>query len=559
MGHIKNTEPAVCVQEETMRAWNWAPVISIVALASSVAVCVAQQMPTPEEAHCMVLRGTLIPADKIGAPVRRAVVNSADLVKGSEAAGGGYCKVLGSIEPVDPKAPDINFELNLPLKWNEKAIQYGGGGYDGQLIAAVANVSFGADSAFTPLQRGYATFGSDSGHQSPSLIDGHFLLNDEALANFGGLQIKKTHDAAMTIIAAYFNKRPARTYIQGNSQGGHESLIGIQRWPADYDGAIVTHPANPFSALQLSGLNASKAFYGKGSYISPAKVELLNNAVMKACDGLDGVEDGIISNTAKCDATFKIESLRCKSGADDGDTCFSDAQIAALNTINTPYKSPVALSNGVDGFSRWPIFLGADLYGVWGMGLSPAPTNPPSPVANFGLAVFQDPFIRYAIARTEDPKFNSLTFEPKQYAARIRQVSELVDANSADLSAFEKRGGKVLMMHGTIDFAISMYNTSAYYERIVKTMGQAKADSFLRYYVVPGFGHGTGTFIARWDPLTALESWVEKGEAPKALVVTDAAKGTVGRARPMCVYPSYPVYNDGATDPNKAESFHCAK
>jgi hypothetical protein len=82
---------------------------------------------------------------------------------------------------------------------------------------------------------------------------GTFLLNDEALANFGGLQIKKTHDVAFAVMQAYYGKAPNKTYIQGNSQGGHESLIAIQRWPADYDGAIVTHPANPFSALQLSG------------------------------------------------------------------------------------------------------------------------------------------------------------------------------------------------------------------------------------------------------------------------------------------------------------------
>lgn len=519
--------------------------------------CAAQQMPTPEEAHCMSLRGLSIATDKIGEPSSGADIYFAMLVRGPEAAGGAFCKVLGGIDPVDPSAPDINFEINLPLTWNGKAIQYGGGGYDGQLIEAVKNVSFGAASAKTPLQRGYVTFGSDSGHQSPSLLDGTFLLNDEALANFGGLQLKKTHDVTMAVVLAYYGKLPDKTYIQGNSQGGHESLIAIQRWPADYDGAIVTHPANPFSALQLSGNHLGKAFYAKGGYMNPTKVELLNNAAMKACDKLDGVEDGLIANTAKCDETFKVEDLRCKSGADEGDHCFSDTQISVLNTINTRYQSPVALADGVDGFERWPIFHGADLYGLWGFGLSPEVTVPPSPVANFGLAVLADPLIRYAIVR--DPKFNSLTFDPAKYTGRIQEVSKLIDANSADLSAFQKRGGKMLLMHGSTDFAISVYNTTDYYKRVVKTMGQQTTDSFLHYYVVPGFGHGSGKFIANWDPLTALENWVEKGAAPQNLVVTDVAEGTAGRTRPMCEYPSYPAYKAGSTDPTKAENFDCEK
>lgn len=162
----------------------------------------------------MSLRGVSIAADKIGEPSSGADIYFATMVRGPEAAGGAFCKVLGGIDPVDPSAPDINFEINLPLTWNNKAIQYGGGGYDGQLIEAIKNVSFGIDSAKTPLQRGYVTFGSDSGHQSPSLLDGTFLLNDEALANFGGLQIKKTHDVALAVIQAYYGKAPNKTYIQ---------------------------------------------------------------------------------------------------------------------------------------------------------------------------------------------------------------------------------------------------------------------------------------------------------------------------------------------------------
>lgn len=535
-----------------MSFWKTAMAVSVLA---GYATAGHAQMPSPEEARCTALYGMAITPDQIGAPSGGADIYSATLVRGDQAAGGGFCKVNGGVDPVDPAAPDINFQINLPLEWNAKAIQFGGGGYNGSLINAEGNVSFGADSAATPLQRGYASFGSDSGHQG-AILDGRFAMNDEALDNFGGAQIKKTHDVAMAVIAAFYGTTPERVYIQGNSQGGHEALIGIQRWPDDYHGAIVTHPANPFSALQLSGNFLGKAFYQPGGYINPAKVELLNGAVTQACDGLDGLEDGVIGNTAACDAQFDISTLRCESGEDEGDGCFSDTQIKVLNLINTDYVSPVPLADGAPGFPRWPVFQGGDLYGLWGFGFSPEVANPPAPVANFGLAVLADPLIRYAILR--DPDTDTMDFEPAEHADRVTEVSRIIDANSPDLSAFTSRGGKVLLMHGTTDFAISPYNTVAYYQRLVETMGADRVQDFLRFYLVPGFGHGSGRFIAAWDPLTALENWVEADTAPEGLVVSDAGPDGAGRSRPMCEYPGFPAF-DGVGDPGTAASFTCTQ
>ncbi len=514
----------------------------------------AAQPAADAAVQCAGLRGMNIPAEAIGEPTTGADIMAAELVEGDRARGGGFCKVLGAVDPVDPSAPDINFQINLPLDWNAKAVQFGGGGYDGQLVTATGNVSFGRDDVATPLQRGYATFGSDSGHQSPSALEGSFMMNDEALANFGGLQIKKTRDVAVAVMERHYGRGPGRTYFQGNSQGGHEGLIAIQRWPGDYDGALVTHPANPFSALQLSGNRAGKALYQEGAWIGPEGVELLNTAVHGTCDGLDGIEDGLISNVAACNAEFDIEILRCADA--DEKECFNDAQIEALEVLNSRYEAPVELQGGATGFARWPIYEGADLYGLWGMGQRPEPSVPPTPVADFGLAVLADPMIRFAVLR--DPDSNSLQFDPSRHIERIREISGLLDASDPDLSSFAGAGGKMLMMHGTTDFAITPHNSTDYYERVVGAMGQETVDSFMRYYLVPGFGHGSGRFHMRWDPLTVLENWVENGEAPGDLVTVDAREETAGRARPLCEYPAYPAYNEGADDPARAENFHCA-
>jgi feruloyl esterase len=49
-----------------------------------------------------------------------------------------FCRVLGHIDPTDPKAPPIRFQLNLPLPWNGRSVQYGGGGFNGVLITGLA-------------------------------------------------------------------------------------------------------------------------------------------------------------------------------------------------------------------------------------------------------------------------------------------------------------------------------------------------------------------------------------------------------------------------------------
>ena len=88
---------------------------------------------------------------------------------------GEFCKVLGAIHPVDPTAPDIKFEVNLPTNWNNRMLQMGGGGYDGSLVTGVGGSSNQLPSAPTPLAQGYVTLGSDSGHEGTG-FDGAFAL-----------------------------------------------------------------------------------------------------------------------------------------------------------------------------------------------------------------------------------------------------------------------------------------------------------------------------------------------------------------------------------------------
>ena len=189
--------------------------------------------------------------------------------------------------------------------------------------------------------------------------------------------------------------------------------------------------------------------------------------------------------------------------------------------------------------------------------VSPLVTTSPAPLSAPYWAVFWDQWVRYFVTR--DAGFDSLSLDPQNpgaWATRINDLTRLQDINSTNLAAFNQRGGKLLMAHGTADVLVSTRATAQYYERLEQNMGEAGVRNFARYYEVPGYDHAASTaFNANWDSLKALDAWVTQGQAPTAQVVSDTA-GVPGRTRPLCEYPSWPRYG-GSGDVNKAESFSC--
>jgi feruloyl esterase len=515
------------------------------------------------EQACAALAGLRIPASAIGLPTTGAVVEKATLVTAAagDAKGAEYCAVGGMISPLSSAAPGIEFQVNLPSHWNEKALQMGGGGYDGSLVAATGLAALQPADTPTPLQQGYVTLGSDGGHKGGPGFDGRFGSNDEALLNYGKESVKKTHDVAKEIIRKRYGKAPRRFYFMGGSQGGHEALDAAGRYAKDYDGVVANFPAYNVTMLHLASLNVGKAVYGNGGagWLNAAKTKLLTNAVYTACDtvALDGAKDGIISNVAGCNATFNIDTVKatlaCPAGVDN-DTCLTPAQIAAVSRITSPYRPGFPIA-GMTEFPRWALLEGA-LFQVSNFGNRPVPTNPPTPadalLFNAGAATS-----KYIITR--DPSLDALTFDPNTSAAlraRTQEVARIMDVTDADLAAFRRKGGKIILIHGTADDFITPHNSVAYYNRQLAQYGQQTLDSFLRFYLVPGLGHGMGIFNAKYDGLKALEDWVEKGHAPGTLTAIDENPATKGRTRPMCEFPTWPKYS-GAGSVDTAASYRC--
>lgn len=518
--------------------------------------------PPPQTARqaCEALAGMSIPAASIGLPTTGATVQTATLVAADAAgnANGEYCLTRGQILPASAGAPSMEFEVNLPTQWNAKALQYGGGGFNGTLVTGLGPAGLQPPGVDNPLKQGYVTLGSDGGHKGGPGFDGTFGLNDEALLNFGQQSVKKTHDVAMALIRARYATAPRRFYFIGNSQGGHEALDAAARYAADYDGVVANYPAYNVTLLHLGSLNVGKALYANGGagWISPAKTRLITDSVHAACDPLDGATDGVIGNVAGCNAAFNIDTvrgtLRCPGGLDAGETCLSDAQIAAVQQITSPYRPGFPIA-GMEEFPRWPLLEGA-LFQVSNFGRRPVPTNPPTGedalLHNVGAAT-----TKYIISR--DPALDPLGFDPLAWQARTQQVGTIMDVTDVNLTPFRNRGGKMILLHGTADDFITPHNTVAYYQRHLARQGQAAMDAFVRFYVVPGLGHGFGPFNAKYDALAALDNWVEQGRDPGTLTAVDANAGA-NRTRPMCLYPTWPRFTGApGASVNDAANFSC--
>jgi feruloyl esterase len=317
---------------------------------------------------------------------------------------------------------------------------------------------------------------------------------------------------------------------------------------------VVAHyPAYNVTLLHLGSLNAGKALYANGGagWMNAAKTKRITDAVYARCDGLDGAQDGIIANVPACNAAFDVATLRCAGGSDRGDDCLSDAQLAAVRRITSEYSPGFAVA-GMDSFPKWPLLDGA-LFQVSNFGQLRQPANPVSGQEAL-LYVAGDQTAKFIITR--NPALDTLGFDPAKWRARIAEVAAIMDVSNVSLAGFRARGGKILLTHGTADDFITPYNTVRYYERQLGAFGQAGADSFIRFYLIPGFGHGFGPFDAKLDGLAVLRDWVEQGRAPVNLVATDGNPGA-NRTRPLCEWPRWPKFTGAPGTEDQAASFTC--
>ena len=417
-----------------------------------------------------------------------------------------FCRVTATLTPSADS--EIGIEVWLPAAgWNGKFVAVGNGGWAG-------SISYGALAI--ALRRGYAAASTNTGHAGAA-GDGSFAFNHpEKLIDFGYRAVHEMTVQAKAIIAALY-KQPARlSYWNGCSTGGRQGLMAAQRYPDDFDAILAGAPANNHSRLGVSRLAVSMPpLKDPAAAVSAAKLATITRAVLAACDGKDGVKDGVLNDPRAC--SFDVATLQC-TGAET-DACLTAPQLA---TVKRAY-APMTRSNGERIFAgKVP---GSE--SAWGMVSGSADT--------LSMVALQ-------IAHG-DPAWDPKSFDlERDLPLAIEKVGYAVNAIDPDLRKFKARGGKLLLYHGWNDGLISAGNTVDYLESVRGAMGRGQ-DDWLRLFMVPGMGHcqgGAGADQVNW--MAPLERWRESGKAPDRIEAARVVNNRIEITRPLCPYPQIAQY-----------------
>jgi Tannase and feruloyl esterase len=462
-----------------------------------------------------------------------------------------YCRVRGVIVPA------INFELRLPVEnWNGKFYMAGCGGFCGRLDSERPGI---ANAMNHGLRRGYAAATMDGGHWGSGVTDGRWAMNDRiGETDWAWRAVTETARVSKVLLDAYYGRPHERAYFAGCSTGGRMALMEAQRFPTDFDGIIAGAPALDYTGLvatHFAWVTQANQRADGSAILSRDKIAAVAAAVSKACDARDGATDGLIDDPRRCD--WQPASLACaneKFGSEPNFAgCLEPEEVRVLEKWYGGARDsqgrqlyPGGVPRGSEPY--WPVWL----------------TGAPGTRNRGFLPLFARDFLRY-MAFAHDP---GETFEPRDFdfdrdPARLAHMAALYNADQPDLRTFRERGGKLIIYHGWADPIVTPWRTIEYYEAVQASAGGADAAAgFARLFMLPGFDHcgfsnGPGANDTGFDPLVALESWVERGIAPDSIPAhrRDAA-GAIEWSRPVCAYPLVARLVPGG-DANRPEDFAC--
>ena len=560
-----------------VRIPRYALVLSAAAALSLLASCASR--PAPAGLACSALPGAL--AGLPGLQISKASNQPAD-AKGHPA----HCLVTGQINPrsgTEGRAYAIGFEMRLPQGWNKRFLHQVNGGNDGVVKPALGDLGVLTNDA---LSRGFAVISSDSGHDGEDAINHPFGL---ARGNVFGLDPQARRDygysangtvwpVAQALIERHYGEKPLRNYMAGCSNGGRHGMVAASRYAERYDGILAGAPGLnlPKAAVQHAwdiqswrGVDADirRAF-------SPADMKLVADQVVARCDGLDLLVDGMVSDIKRCQRVFRLAELQC-TGAKTA-RCLSAAQVQALNKSLAGPRN----SRGEPLYADWPFDAGMGAAGwrTWKLESSVPAWDRLPIIATMGAGslayVFSTPPVRapgtpaalldYLARYDFDRDASKIYATDALFTDSAMALMSPPDGADPRLTAFAKRGGKMLIYHGASDPVFSVNDTTQWVERLQHNLGPQAAGAVARVFVVPAMGHCQGgPATDQFDALGALVSWVEDGKPPERIDARThpankelPAAWAPQRARPLCPWPQVARYAGG--DVEAAASFRCA-
>ena len=404
----------------------------------------------------------------------------------------GFCRVQATLTPSTDS--DIKIEVWLPeaTRWNRKFRGTGNGGLGGGL-------AINAGPLATSIRAGYATAGNNTGHEGGSE---YAIGHPEKVKDFG---YRASHEMVVTakaLMKAHYDATLQYSLMAESGGGTIAALSAAQRYPEDYDMLAVVSMSSQLTRHTFGQMWTWYATHETpASFIPPAKYPAIHEAALKACDAKDGLKDGLIGNAEKC--RFDPGVIQC-TGA-DAPTCITAPQVAAARKIYAGPKNPRTREQIYS-----PIFPGSEL--GWAQ-LSGGAEPLGIPVDFFRYYVFEDPKWDY--------KARPLNFD-SDVAKADRPEIAAVNAVDPDLTRYFARGGKLLLIGGWADAAVPPGVAVDYYKKVVATTGAKATKQSMRFFMVPGMGHGLGTTGAEnfnADTLALIEQWKKTNNAPNQLVV----------------------------------------
>jgi feruloyl esterase len=464
-----------------------------------------------------------------------------------------HCLVQGMINPrigQGGRRFGLGFDLRMPSKWNGRFVFHGGGGLDGRLAPALGDI-FGSVRP-SALSRGFAVVSTDGGHRS-DWMDGSFGLDQQARIDYAYNALGIVTPKAKEVVEKYYNKAPSYSYLLGCSNGGRQGLMASQRFPLYFDGIVAGDPSIKFSRIavdQMWNLQVAARIspkHEKGRPIishafSDDDLRLVSKSVLKHCDALDGLADGMINDWQACD--YDPGVLTCKG--EKKENCLSRAQVEALSDI---YSGPrTGKGEQLYGAYNYDTGIADPIWRAMHFGSS-GTGEWDAADATLGLEN-----MKYYQLTSPEPDLDPLDFNFDKDVERTRHTGAMSDADSTFLSTF-MRHGKMIVYNGLSDQGMASSVLAGWYDEAVRVNGEAIRDS-VRLFFIPGMCHcDGGEATDRFDMLDAIMAWVEDGRAPDRIIAT--GKVFPGVTRPLCPYPLVARYRGG--DTNNADSFVCAE
>jgi pimeloyl-ACP methyl ester carboxylesterase len=460
----------------------------------------------------------------------------------------------------------IGFEMRLPTAWSGRFFYQANGGIDGSVVPAYGNISGGGSA----LEMGFAVISSDAGH-GPGPF---FGMDPQARLDYGYNAVAELTPMAKSLIKTYYGKFPDKSYFAGCSNGGRHTMVAASRYADEYDGFFASSPGFnlPQAAVaQLWGAQQyaiiSDYFNGRpdiGSSFSPEDTALVSDAILAACDEIDGVLDGMVSDPFTCQALFNInrDVPTCENPDDEGCLTYGQKSVlarihaGAMNSNGDPLYTNFLWDPGIrsDNWRFWE-FTASNILDPGAVGL--IFSVPPDPNCIFGGLDW--------VLNWNGTGFDVDRDAPKIYATNDTYTeSGMSFMTPPDLlmKQLHAKGGKLIVSHGTADAVFSAADTVNWYKALSAHYKRQTKD-FARLFLIPGMAHCSGgPSCDRFDLFKALVDWVERGIEPDpvtAWVNPDnpevPSDWSQDRTRPLCAYPAVPVYQGG--DVEDASSFEC--